>query len=649
MRNLQPALTPCFPAVSVAGMGVTVNIPDVGGGFLGSCAQLGNSFDTFQQSANITWVKGKHTIKSGFLQSAARWSARNFFIANHSYAFGTNFTQGPNPVAATTTAGVGYASYLLGAGTGSVRSGGSGLNVQTVTWGGYIQDDFKLTQRLTLNFGLRYDNPRPWTERFNRITGFCWDCAGTVPGSANTRVTGGPAFPGVDGRSRNFYDTDNNNFAPRFGFAYSWNDRTVVRGGYGIFFGPVQGGAVNNNSTPRSGFDATTSWLNSVDGITPINPMSNPYPSGFEQAPGSTQGIYTLLGQGIAVMDPDRQTPYAQQWNLSVQRTLPLKFTLDAAYAGSRGVHLFGPMDINQMPDTYLSEGDALRAQVANPYFGLVRTGTLSQRTVQRMQLLRPFPQFTGVQAGNSSYGSSTYHSLQLKAERRFAQGLSLMVSYTYSKLLDDVTASTAGGGFPGEDFGDASLQSYWNRSQERAPAQFDVPHWFAGNWIYELPVGKGKKFLSSNSPARWILGDWQINGIVTLRDGVPLGLRAGGALRPNVVGTNFGTDGPVQQRVDRYYNPAAFAIPAPYTYGNAARFLSWLRSHGTANWDMAMSKNIPINERFRLQLRIETFNSFNRAEFGLPNANVNTPQAGTITSQVNTPRDLQFGLKVQF
>ena len=648
MRNLQPGLTACFPGVGVTGMGVTVNIPDIGGGFVGSCAQLGNSFDTFQQSANLTWIKGKHTIKTGFQQSAQRWSARNFFLANHNYSFGTGFTQGPNPVAASTTAGFGYASYLLGTGTGSIRSGGTGQNVQVVTWGGYVQDDFKVTSKLTLNLGLRYDNPRPWTERFNRITSWCWDCTGTIPGS-NIRVTAGPAFPGVDGRSRNFYNTDNNNFAPRFGFAYALNQQTAIRGGYGFFYGPVQGGAVNNNSTPRSGYDANTAWLSSVDGITPINPLSDPYPSGFERAPGSSQGIFTLLGQGVAVMDPDRTSPYAQQWNLSVQRSLPWKFVLDVAYAGSRGLHLFGPLEFNQLPDTYLAEGDALRQLVNNPYFGYVQTGTLSQRQIQRQQLLRPFPQFLNVQGGNSSYGASTYHSFQLKAERRFSQGLSVMFSYTLSKIMDDVTASTAGGGFPGEDFGDASLQSYWNRSQERAPAQFDVPHWFAGNWIYELPFGKSKRYLSGNTPLRWVLGDWQLNGIVTLRSGVPMALRTAGSTRPNVVGTDLGLSGPVQSRVDRYYNPAAFAIPAPYTYGNAARLLGWLRAPGTANWDLAASKNIPISERFRLQFRFETFNTFNRAEFGLPNPNIGTPAAGSISSQVNTPRDIQLGLKLLF
>ncbi|MBS1830228.1 MAG: TonB-dependent receptor [Acidobacteria bacterium] len=656
MRRLQPDLTPCFPGIGVSGLGVSVNIPDIGGGFLGSCAQLGNSFDTFQQSANLTWVKGSHSIKTGFAHSAKRWSARNFFLANHTYSFAPNFTQGPNPLVATATAGVGYASFLVGAGTGNIRSGGSGVNVQTVTWGSYIQDDWKVSRKLTLNLGLRYDNPRPWTERFNRVSSWCWDCSATLPVS-KARVTGGLAFPGVGGGSRFLYNTDNLNFAPRIGLAYAASAQTVIRAGYGMFYGPVQGGAVNNNSTPRSGFDATTTWLSSLDSITPRNLLSDPYPDGFAPAPGSSQGLLTLLGQGVAMMDPDRQSPYAQQWNLSVQRNLPLSFVLELAYAGSRGIHLFGPMNVNQLPDDQLALGDGLRTLVNNPYFGSIDTGALAQRQVQRGQLLRPFPQFTGVTAGNSSYGASTYHSFQWKAERRFREGLSLMFSYTWSKLLDDVVASTAGAGFPGEDFGDAGLQNFFNRSSERAPAQFDAPHSFSANWIYEFPIGKGKRWGSENAVLRWVAGGWQLNGISTLRSGVPLALRTstntlgnnGGAQRPNYVGGDLGTSGRAQDRLDRFFNVSAFAVPAPYTYGNVARLASWLRAQSLANLDLALAKNFPITERFRMQFRFETFNTFNRPEFGLPNTAIGAPAAGVINSQVNTPRDLQFGLKLAF
>jgi hypothetical protein len=595
-------------------------------------------------------------LTAGFSLGASRWTAKNFFIANHNYSFTPNFTQGPDPLVASGNAGLGYASYLLGYGGGSIRSDGPGQNLQTVNWGIYFQDDWKVTPRLTLNLGVRYDNPRPWTERFNRITSWCGDCPLPLQ-VTGLNLRGGLAFPGVDGRSRSFYDPDNNNVAPRFGFAFALSPQTVVRGGYGIFFGPVQGGAVNNNSTPRSGFDANTNWVASIDGITPVNPMSNAYPTGFERATGSSAGLLTLLGQSVAVMDPNRVTPYAQQWNLNIQRTVPGNFVVDLAYAGSRGLHLFGELLFNQLPDQYLSQGDALRTLTTNPLFGLIQTGALSARQVQAGQLLRPYPHFTGVTAGNSSYGASTYHALQLKVERRFSSGFSTMLSYTFSRLLDDVVASTAGGGFPGEAFGSAALQNYNDRRMERAPAQFDAPHWLSVNWIWELPFGPKKPYLSGGGVLGAIVGGWQINGITTFRSGAPLALRTasntlgnfGGGQRPNWNGQNPTQEGPISSRVDRYYNTSAFSTPAPYTYGNVARLVPWLRAPGTANVDLALARNIPVTERIRVQFRFETFNSFNHPEFGLPNASIGAANAGVISTQDNTPRDIQFGLKLLF
>ena len=656
LRDLQPELLPCFPAVSVSGMGVNPNITDAGGGFLGNCANLGNSFDTFHESGNLTMIRGAHTLKAGGNYGAYRWSARNSFTANSSYSFAPNFTQGPDPLVASNSAGFGYASYLFGLGSGSIHSGGTGLNVQTVYWGTYFQDNWKVNSKLTLNLGVRYDNPRPWTERFNRITSWCWGCKSPLQ-APGLQPLGGLAFPGTGGRSRSFYNSDNNNIAPRFGFAYELSRKMVIRGGFGLFYGPVQGGAVNGNSTPRSGFDASTTWVSSLDSITPRNPLSNPFPDGFVRASGSSLGLATLLGQSVAVMDPDRSTPYSEQWNLDIQHSLPGNWVIEAAYAGSRGLHLFGPLQFDQLPDQALTQGDSLRTLVTNPFFGQVQTGTLGASQVQRGQLLRPFPQFTGVVGGNSSYGASTYHSLQLKLERRFSQGLSLMASYTFSKVMDDVLASTAGAGFPGESFGDGGLQNYQNRSLERAPAQFDTPHYLALNGIWELPLGAKKRFLNQNRLLSAIAGGWQLNGLATFHSGAPLSLRTssntlgnfGGGQRPNWNGQNPAIGGPASQRLDQYFNTSAFSTPLPYNYGNVARLVSWLRGPGTANVDLSLAKNIPIGERFRLQFRFETFNSFNHPEFGPPNTSIGSPSAGVVSTQANTPRDIQFALKLMF
>jgi hypothetical protein len=653
-ETLQPRLVPCFPTVSVAGMGVNLSIPNNGGGFLGNCGNLGNYFDTYHEAGNITRTRGAHTLKAGFDFGAYRWSARNFIVAANSYSFTPNFTQGPNPLTASSAAGFGFASYLLGNGGGSINSDGPGENMQTVYWGLYFQDDWKVNTKLTLNLGIRYDNPRPWTERFNRITSWCGSCPVTIAGM---QLQGGLAFPGVNGRSRGFYDPDNNNFAPRFAFAYAVNPKTVVRGGFGIFYGPVQGGAFNSTSTPNTGFAATTAWVGSIDGITPTNPLSNPFPEGFVRAPGSTQGLLSQLGQAVVVMDPNRVTPYSEQWNIDFQRSLPANFALDLSYAGSRGLHLFGPLNADQLPDSALPAGTDLKTLVPNPFFGTITNGTLSTAQVQRTQLLRPYPQFSAVTFGNSSYGASTYHALQVKATRRFSAGFSMMFAYTFSKVLDDVAASTAGGGFPGEAFGDASLQDFSNRRLERAPAQFDTPHTITVNAVYELPFGPGKPLLAHNRIGGWILGGWQWSGIENFHSGAPLSLRTatntlgnfGGSQRPNWNGQNPYTSGPITGRVSSYFNVAAFSVPAAYTYGNVARLSSWLRAPSYGDLDLAIDRTFRLTERFHLQFRAEAFNLLNQTVFGLPNTSIGSSAAGVISTITNNSRQMQFALKLVF
>jgi hypothetical protein len=652
----QVPLTPCFPGVSVTGMGFTVNVGDVGGGYLGSCQGQGNSFDTFHEYGNLTIVRGSHTLKAGGTFGSNRKSARNFLWANHSYQFTPGFTQGPDPLVASAGAGLGTASFLLGIGSGNIRSDGPGQNLQHLYMGGYFQDDWKVTPKLTLNLGLRYDYLAPWTERFNRIT--MWD--GQVQsslGAGAPSLTGGLAFPGADGASRYLFDPDRNNWAPRFGFAYSLTPKTVIRGGYGIFFGPIDGGAFNNDAIPRSGFEATTSWLSSIDGFTPTNYLSNPYPNGFERAPGSSLGARTLLGQNVVAMDQNRVTPSAQQWNLGFQRSLPAAFTLDVAYAGSRGQNLFGALNYNQLANELLSQGAALQQQVTNPYFGFIQTGALSARTVQRGQLLRPYPQFTGVITPNHSYGASTYHSLQLKADRRFSKGLSLLASYTFSKLMDDVPPSILVGGFPGEPFSAGGIQDFYNRRNERAVAAFDTPHYLNVTGLWDLPIGKGRQFLTGGGVLAGILGGWQINTIASIQSGAPLGMTTasntlgnyGSVQRPNWSGQSPEISGDAGDRVDRWFNTAAFSLPAPFTFGNTPRLIANLRGPHMANLDLSIFKRIPIREGINLQFRSEFFNIMNRAQFAIPNTSIGSPAAGTITSMANQPRDIQFALRLAF
>jgi outer membrane receptor protein involved in Fe transport len=651
-RNLQPALIPCFPSVSITGLGVTIPVPDNGGGLLGSCGLLHDGYETFHESGNMTNIRGAHTLKLGADFGVDRLNTGRYGAASSSFSFAPTFTQGPDPLVGSSVAGTGFASFLLGNGSGSINSDGPGQNVLFRYYGVYFQDDWKVTSKLTLNLGVRYDYNSPWTERYNRITDLDYTSASPLQ-TAGLNLKGGLAFPGVNGLPRGQFNPVRTNFAPRFGFAYAVDHNTVLRGGYGIFYAPITGGGYNGSAVPISGFQATTTMIGTVDSITPANYLSNPFPQGFQRATGGSLGLATLLGQPITGMDRGRTTPYAEQWNFDIQRILPANFLVEIAYAGSRGLHLFGTLNYDQLPNQLLSQGSNLLTPVANPFFGQIQTGTLSTAQIQRSQLLRPYPQFTAVTAGDISYGASTYHSLQVKVERRFGSGFSLLAAYTFSKLLDDVGATTTG--FPGEAFGSDNIQDYNNRRNERSVASYDTPQSLAINSVYELPFGPHKRFANRSRLLGAIVGGWQLNGITTFRSGVPLSVSTavnnlfnyGGTQRPNSNGQDPTNSGPISHRLNSYFNLSDFSPPGPYTFGNTPRLLPYLRAPGAANVDFSVFKNIPIRERVHLQFRAESFNTLNHPEFGIPNTAIGAATAGVISAQNNPPRDIQFALKL--
>ena len=654
-NSLAQVGTPCFPNVGISGLGVSVSTPDVGGGLLGGgCYTLHDAYETFHETGNLTYVRGAHIFKFGGDFGVKRLATGRYEPAGPSFNFDPGFTQGPDPLVGSPTTGVGFASFLFGTGNGNTSSGGPGQNILIRYYGGYFQDDWKVTHKLTLNLGIRYDYTSPWTERYNRISDWNFNAPSPlqVPGLS---LHGGLMFPGVGGLPRAQYSSDPTNFAPRFGLAYSVDDKTVIRGGFGIFFAPTTGGGFNGNAVPISGFQASTPWVSTLDGVTPTNVLSNPFPNGFVYPTGSSQGLATQAGQGVVGMNRDRRTPYAEQWNFDVQRTLPGSLLADVAYAGSHGLSLYGDFNINQLPNADLNQGSSLNNLVPNPFYGIIPSGSISGPTVRQSQLLLPYPQFTSVTLGNTSYGQSIYHSLQAKLQRRFANGFNLMISYTWSKLIDDVNATTTG--FPGESFAGGGLQNYYNLRNERALATFDTPHYLAVNSVWELPVGRGKRFVNQSRIADIFIGGWQINGLAIFHTGVPLQLYTasnnlfnnGGAQRPNWNGQDPTLSGSIESRLNNYFNTAAFSQPAPFTFGNVARTLGNLRGPGQANLDLSLVKNIPIREQIHLQFRAESFNTLNHPQFDLPNTSIGTSSAGVISDQQNKPRDIQFALKLVF
>lgn len=293
---------------------------------------------------------------------------------------------------------------------------------------------------------------------------------------------------------------------------------------------------------------------------------------------------------------------------------------------------------------------------VTNPFYGKIATGALSGPTVAQSQLLLPYPQFTGVTLGAGSFfGASVYNALELKVERRFANGFSILGSYTWSKLMDNVPPTTTG--FPGGSFAGGSTQDWDNLRAEWALATFDTPNYLAINGIYELPFGKDRKWFNQNRAANYLIGGWQLNGIGTVLSGTPQQVfmaantlfNNGGTQRTNWNGRSPALHTPITKRLNQYFDTSVFSAPGAFTYGNSPRTLGALRAPGVANLDLSGVKNTPLFEGLTLQFRAEAFNLFNHPQFGPPDTALGDNTTGTISSQVNAPRELQFAVKLLF
>lgn len=613
-----------------------------------------NSFETHSLHVANTKTLTRHQLKFGVEGRLLRVNSNEAGQTVGNYSFGRNFTQGPNPLAASATAGDGFASFLLGLGSGTQTRFFKVLDTQNYYWGFYLADDFKVSSTLTLNLGLRYELETPRTERLNRLNYFDPQAPSPLAGpSGIADLKAGLVF--VTENDRRQSDTDRNNWAPRVGFAYQATSTTVVRGAYGMFYAPSLQAAGGTVSGP--GYRSNTPWLATLDGVTPNHYLRDPFPDGFVPVSGSSLGLLTGVGTGIGAPISTVVTPYTHQWNVGIQRELPGGILIETTYVGSRGLQLMDGaatqgLPLNQLRPEHLALGAQLLQNVPNPFFGLIDTGTMAGRNVQRRFLLRPFPQFGDVSALAVSGGTSIYHSFQMKAEKRLSRGLAFLVAYTNAKLIEDASSSNAQG------FGQlATRQNIYDRRGERAVSPNDISQRLVFSYIYELPVGRGRRVGRDwNRLTDAVLGGWQINGITTLQTGLPLSISAPNtcncfnpALRPNISGS-AALSGPVIERLTRYFDTSVFSQPAPFSFGNAPRTLPDVRAPGVRNWDFSLFKNFRA-QRWSVQFRAEAFNLFNTPQFGFPDVNFGNfgRGFGEIRSQANSPRQMQFALKVLF
>ena len=645
-----PGDPPQFPAVSFSG--------PIGTEGFGVFAPFAIPEQSYQYRDDISYIRGKHSLKMGFDHRRIHGGRQDTGRINLGFSFlETSLPNSPD----RNETGSGLASMMLGTvDAASIAYTPTRPGFRWHYYGAYIQDDFKMTSKLTINAGLRWEVFLPPYEVADRLSTF--DPTLPNPGAGNR--PGALAFagegPGRIGRRR-ISDTYWRNFAPKLGFAYAPNPRTVVRAGFGISFSQNSGlGSARFPSTLgfNLGSFETGAQVRTLDGgVTPAFLLDNGYPQNFGLPPKIDPSFAN--GQNITWTPRDGfRPPYLASWSLSVQRELRRNMVVDVAYVGNKGTRLFSYLDRpNQLDPRFYSLGNLLTQNINSPEAATAGIrppfpgfkGTVAQA-------LRPFPQYRDIIKQIEPDGNSTYHALQTKLEKRYSDNLNFLVSYTFSKTITDADSALTFVAFTGH-------QNGFDKRSERAIGLQDATHNLVMSYLYEFPIGKGKRFLNRPGGPNALLGGWAISGIQTYQTGYPMGftvssplpgiLLSGDFLRPDRISGQpcraaAGAGGFDVNR-DPYFNGAAFSQPAPFTFGNASARYSDCRVPAFINEDISLLKNIRFGERRSLQFRAEFFNLFNRTVFGGPNLDVSSPTFGRLLSQDNTPRQIQFVLKLRF
>lgn len=593
---IQPGVTG-LPSISISGFAT-----------LGEATFLPNYkiSETITAQDHLSWTTGKHFIKLG---GDYRWVRSWFRIsssARGSYTFNGAFTQNPQRTAGT---GSGLADFLLGIPSSASLSNLISGDLRYNYWGGYVQDDWKLTSKLTLNLGLRYEFWTQPVERKDQQANYLINEGKLI--FANNKVPVGlPASlvanvpDGID--SRSLMKTDTNNIAPRLGLAWQARPSLVIRAGGGLFYAdePAIGASARLVANPP--FFQSNSYA--TDQINPILFLGTGFPA---NAIGQNVNVATA---GLSAWAPDMQQAYVGHWSLSVQKQVR-NYLFEAAYVGTKGTGL---------PVTY---------NINTPYAG---PGSVASR--------RPAQGLSDI-SYTSALDNSSFNALEARVEHRYTNGLALLASYTYSKTLD----------IGGESLvGDLSLRDARNVMAERSLSSSDMRHRFVSSVLYDVPIGRGRALGIQNKVLNAIVGEWQINSILTVRSGQPFTPALGtstantGAARPNrIADGNLPSD---RRSIGNWFDKTAFVAPTPYNFGNAGRNI--LIGPGSTNLDASLFKSFTLRllgEGGQIQFRAETFNTLNHPQFGQPNARVDIAQGATITSLANDMRQIQFGLKILF
>jgi hypothetical protein len=599
---------------------------------------------------NATKQWSAHTLKFG---GDLEFSYQNGpgdggWLRAPTFNFDQGLTSGPTVLPGATTSGSAVASLLLGYGSGGSAPYPAPLAEGHHDWALYVQDNWRISSRLTLDYGLRWEIQGPTTDRYNRFSTFNFYVPPpiSVPGM---NLQGAIQFD--TGGNRGMWDTAWLDFAPRIGLSYKVTSKLVFRAGFGIYFVPSLG-----DENPI-GYSTNTPWLSTAagDGIHPGTPISNPFPTGFIPAAGNSQGAATGLGQGITAVLRNHSNGYTQNYSVDFQYALTSDMLLELGYSGNQGRKLslaYQNMHVDQLPARYLSLGNQLNQTVTNPFYGIIPAsagGTLSGPTVPYWRLLVPYPQYTGVNLDVSTPGAfSSYNALVARFTKRFSHGLNLIASYQWARAIDNSSEAQSW------EVNDPGPRNIANWDLERSLSAHDIPQAVAVTMLYELPVGKGKAIgANMNRLADAVAGGWQVSGLMTYQSGIPIPMSASGngfgfAYNPPNI-TNGSAVSISNPTVGEWFNVNAFSQPAPYTIGTAPRRITQLRQDGTHNTDISLMKNFKIRELVNVQFRADFFNLTNTPQFSAPNTNVSSNTFGLVTSQANSARQIQFGLKLNF
>jgi hypothetical protein len=599
--GLKGASPRAFPRVTVNGLSA-----------MGPAAQeaLQNPLRDTQLVDQMSWFRGSHSFKFG----GETRIVRAVQIQNNNMSGTISVTPQPTSLPGTANTGFALAALLLGVPNAGSFTIPQALDERSDYIAGFIQDNWRVAPNLTLNLGIRWETHTPRLDANDRQNGF--DLGAINPVSHTPGVV---TFAGRDGLPRSIYNGDYNNFGPRVGLAWRVLKKMVIRSGYGIAYAGPQ---VGNSAT--AGFQTAGSFSSPDNGVTPPFLLRNGFPGAIPNVLNASYGAVPV-GQPVifnpSFVNPNFPSGYSQQWNLSLQRDLGWRTLLDATYMGIVGHKLHGPdTTINQVPPQLMGPGNA--------------------------QIRRPFPQFGNVSFIAPAWGNSTYHSLTIKFEKRFSNGLNFLANYTFAKFIDDVAS--------GFEVGDPAggFQNFYNRRAEKSLSGNDVRNAFAWSSVYEIPVGNRRRWLSKGF-ASTLLGGWNMGLIVVLHQGSPFGLVSQtnnlNAFNPGPQRVNILRDPalPVDQRsLQRWFDTTAVATPPQFQFGNAGRTV--LTGPGLININMSLLKNHRIGERFNIQMRVESFNLMNHPNFLDPATSLGSADFGVINSAMDA-RVMQLGLKLTF